>query len=136
MGAAALTIDQNQNCVTDSKQCLDKFNQNPGEFLLCCVTVDEIWIHHYSPEAKGQSAQWVSSREPAPKKAKTIVSSAKVLTTIFLDSQAIILINYLQKRRSISERNVAPFTFRHIWPCDFFPNMNKWLSGKRFATNE
>lgn len=184
-----LTIDQKRKRVTTSTQCLDKFKRNPSEFLRCYVTVDETWIHHYTPETKSQSAQWVSPGEGAPKKAKTIPSAGKVLATIFWDSKGIILIDYLEKGRTITGQYYAnlldrfdaevkskrphlakkKILFHHdnapahssaiataklvelryevlphppyspdLAPCDFFlfPNMKKWLGGKRFASNE
>ena len=43
-----------------------------------------------------------SSGESALKKAKTIPSAGKVMATVFWDSQGIILINYLEKGRTIT----------------------------------
>ena len=45
------------------------------------VTVDEIWIHHNTPETKQQSEQWVSPGESAPKKTKEGLSANKVMAT-------------------------------------------------------
>jgi len=53
------------------------------EFLRRVVTVDETWIHHYTPETKQQSKQWISPGESAPKKAKTGLSAGMVTATIF-----------------------------------------------------
>jgi hypothetical protein len=64
--------------------------------------VDETWIHHYTPETKEQSKQWVPNGESAPKKAKTVPSAGNVMETVFWDSQGIILINYLEKGRTIT----------------------------------
>ncbi|KAG5316919.1 SETMR methyltransferase, partial [Pseudoatta argentina] len=44
------------------------------------ITVDETWIHYFTPETKEQSKQWTSPSEPAPKKAKIVeMSSAGAL---------------------------------------------------------
>lgn len=67
-----LTEEQKRNRMTTSEYCLDMFKRNPKEFLWRFVTVDETWIHHYTPEMKEQSKQWTSPGEPAPKKAKTV----------------------------------------------------------------
>ena len=40
--------------------------------------------------------------ESAPKKAKTVLSAGKVMATIFWDAHGIILIHYLQKRKTIT----------------------------------
>jgi len=37
---------------TSSEQCLTLFKRNPKEFLPRFVTVDETWIHWYTPETK------------------------------------------------------------------------------------
>ena len=55
-----------------SEHYLDMFKRNPKEFLRRFVTVDETWIHHYTPAMKEQSKQWTSLDERAPKKAKTV----------------------------------------------------------------
>jgi len=60
--------------MTTSKHCLDMFKRNPKEFLRRFVTVDETWIHHYTPETKEQSKQWTKSGESALKKTQTVPS--------------------------------------------------------------
>lgn len=60
------------------------FNRNPKEFLRRFVTVDETWIHYCTPEM-------ISPGERAPKKAKTVPSSGKVMATVFWDSKGIII---------------------------------------------
>ena len=99
-----LNSDNKQKRVTTSEQCLTLFKRNPKEFLRRFVTVDETWIHWYTPETKVQSKQWTSPDEPAPKKAKTIPSAGKVMATIFWDSRGIIFIDYLEKGRTITGR--------------------------------
>jgi len=76
---------------------LTLFQRNPKEFLRRFVTVDETWIHWYTPETKEQSKQWISPDEPAPKKAMTVPSAGKVMGTVFRDSQVVIYIDYLEK---------------------------------------
>jgi len=60
-----------------------RFKRSPKEFLRRFVTVDETWIHSYTPKTKEQSKQWTSPGEPAPKKAKTVPSVGKVMATVF-----------------------------------------------------
>jgi len=103
MGAAnAHSGQQTRNRETTSEQCLTLFKRNPKEFLLRFVTVDETWIHWYTPETKEQSKQWTSPDEPAPKKAKTVPSVGKVMATVFLDSQGVIYIEYLEKGKTVT----------------------------------
>ena len=56
MGAAfAHSRSQKQACVLASEQCLGMFQLNSKGFLQRYVTVDETWIHYYTPEIKNQS---------------------------------------------------------------------------------
>ncbi|XP_014485934.1 PREDICTED: uncharacterized protein LOC106750247, partial [Dinoponera quadriceps] len=82
-----LTPDNKRNRETTSEQCLTLFKRNPKEFLRRFVTVDETWIHWYTPETKEQSKQWTSPDERAPKKTKTVLSAGKLMATVFLDLQ-------------------------------------------------
>ena len=84
-----LTMDQKRNRMTTSEHCLDMFKLNPKEFLRRFVTVDETWMHHSTPEIKEQSKRRTSPCERAPKKAKSVASGGKVMTTDFLVSQGI-----------------------------------------------
>ena len=65
------------------KEGLQLFQKNPKDFKRRFVTVDETWIHYYTPETKQQSKQWVTKGESAPKKAKTVPSAGKVMATVF-----------------------------------------------------
>ena len=38
--------------------------RSKDDFLLRLVTVNETWVHHYEPENKAQSRQWVG---PGPR---------------------------------------------------------------------
>ncbi|XP_025993999.1 uncharacterized protein LOC113004563 [Solenopsis invicta] len=52
-----LTVNNKCMRLLISKQCLELFKRNLQEFLHRVVTVDETWIHHYTPESKEQSKQ-------------------------------------------------------------------------------
>ena len=54
-----LTPDNKRNRETISQQCLTLFKRNPKEFLCRFMTVNETWIHWYTPETKQQSKQWI-----------------------------------------------------------------------------
>ena len=85
-----------------SNALLAQFRRNKSEFWRRLITVDETWIHHYTPETKIQSKQWNAKGEPAPKKDKTVFSAGKVMATVFWDSHGVILIDYLQKGKTIT----------------------------------
>ena len=71
------------------------FKCNPKEFRHCW------WIHHYTPETKEQSKQWIKSGESTPKKAKTVPSAGKI-AIVFWDSRGIIFTDCLEKGRTIT----------------------------------
>ena len=66
-----LTIDQRRIRVTSSEQNLAYFNRNPKDLLHRFVTMDETWIHYYSPESREGSKQWVKPSKSAPKRPET-----------------------------------------------------------------
>ena len=97
-----LTLDQKRVRMNISNALLSQFRRNKSEFWRRLITVDETWIHHYTPETKIQSKQWTAKGESAPKKAKTVFSAGKVMATVFWDSHGVILIDYLQKGKTIT----------------------------------
>ena len=97
-----LTIDQKQQHVNDSEQCLKLFKRNKPEFLRRYVTMDETWLHHFTPESNRQSDEWTAHDEPNPKRGKTQQSAGKVMASVFWDAQGIIFIDYLQKGQTIN----------------------------------
>src|SRR5436190_12976832 len=160
-----------------------------AEFLRRFITMDEIWVHHFTPETKEQSKQWTAREESAPKKAKTVPSAGKVMASVFWDARGIIFIDYLQKGKTINGEYYANLLQRlsdeikkkrphlakkkvlfhqdnapvhtsviamakinelnfellphapyspDLAPSDYFlfPNLKKWLGGKRFANNK
>lgn len=184
-----LTVDQKLIRKNISTANLALFRRNPTEFYRRFITVDETWVHHYTPESKEQSKQWVGAGEPTPKKAKTILSANKVMATVFWDAKGIIYIDYLEKGKTITGQYYAQLLqrlkhevsakrphmakkkilFHHdnapahtsivavakindlkfelmphppyspdLAPSDYFlfPNLKKWLGGKRFGSNE
>ena len=94
-----LTVNHKRDCVVASDQYLGMFHRNSKEFLLRYVT----------PETKNQSKMWTGPGESGPKKARTIPPAGKVMATIFWDSHGIILIDYLQKGKSITGEYYASF---------------------------
>lgn len=184
-----LNADQKQMRKRFSQQCLDRFKRDPTDFVRRFVTMDETWVHHYTPETKQQSKQWVKAGGPAPKKAKSIPSAGKVMASVFWDAKGILLIDYLEKGRTITGKYYSnlldqldakirekrpglkkkkiifhqdnapvhkgalamgklrdlgydllghPPYSPDLAPSDFhlFPNLKKFISGKRFASNK
>jgi [histone H3]-lysine36 N-dimethyltransferase SETMAR len=97
-----LTIDQNQQRVDDSEQCLAIFNRKKDEFFRRYITMDVTWLLHNTPESNRQSAVWTQRDKPNPKRGKTQRYS------VLRDARGIIFIDYLEKDQSIhSEYNIA-----------------------------
>ena len=78
---------------------MDRFKRDPTDFLQRFVTMDETWIHHYTPETKQQLVEAYSS---APNKVKSIAPAGKVMASVFWDAKGILLIDYLEKGRTIT----------------------------------
>ena len=93
-----LTNDQKQQCVNDSEYCLQLFPCKK-KFLHKYVTMDETWIHYFTPESNQQSAELTAAGESHP---KMQTSASKVLVSIFWDAQGILFIEYLEKGRTIN----------------------------------
>jgi hypothetical protein len=79
--------------------------------LLCIVTGDESWFHHFEPETKLQSMEWHHLHSPKrkkerkkkkKKKAKTVPSAAKVMGTVFWDAEGCILAKFLVPGQSFN----------------------------------
>lgn len=87
-----------------SQAGLDRFNRNRVDFLRRFVTMDETWVHYYTPETKEQSKQWVHRGSPPPKKAKVVASAGKVMASVFWDAKGVLLIDYLPKGETITGR--------------------------------
>lgn len=97
-----LTVDQKQQRIDDSERCLELFRRNKNDFLRRYVTMDETWIHHYTPESKRQSSEWTGPDENRPKRAKTQQSAGKVMASVFWNTHGILFIDYLEKGRTIN----------------------------------
>ena len=69
-----LILEQKRNA-----KCLQLFEKNSADFLQLFVTMNETWIHHYTPETKLQSKYWTKQGEPTSKKAKSFPFAEKVM---------------------------------------------------------
>ncbi|KAF7276297.1 hypothetical protein GWI33_010691 [Rhynchophorus ferrugineus] len=92
------TFDQKQRRVDDSEQCLKMIKHNKPEFLHRYVTMNEIWLHHFTLNSNRQTSEWTAQDEPAPKRGQTQQSAGKVMASGFWDAHGII--SYLEKEGS------------------------------------
>ncbi|XP_023231277.1 uncharacterized protein LOC111631292 [Centruroides sculpturatus] len=81
-----LTMGQKQRREDVSIESLAMFRSNKAAFLRRFITMDETWVHHFTPETKEQSKQWTERGESAPKKEKTVPAAGKVMASVFLDT--------------------------------------------------
>jgi hypothetical protein len=92
MGAAFAHADKKRTHVKISQQYLERFNKNKTDFVYQFITMDETWIHHYTPESKQQSEQWTEARCSVPKKTRSVPSAGKVMALVFWDAENIFYI--------------------------------------------
>ena len=97
-----LTPDQKQQRVEDSERCLKLFKRGKKDFLRRYMTIDETWIHHYTPETRRSSAEWKAAGENRPKRPKTQQWAGKVMASLFWDAHRILFIDYLEKGKTIN----------------------------------
>ena len=72
------------------------------------MTMDETWIHCYTPESKGSSAELTAAGESRPKRPKAQKPAGKVMASVFCDVHGILFVDYLEKDETInSEYYVA-----------------------------
>ena len=86
----------------DAAKFLFQLRKEEGDELFSrIVTTDETWVHHCTPETKEQSKVWKTRDETAPKKAKVTLSAGKIMATVFWDAQGILLIDFLERGKTI-----------------------------------
>jgi len=97
-----LTADQKRTRMKISEQYLVRFNKNKTDFVYQFITMDETWIHHYTPESKQQSKQWTEASCSAPKKTRSVPSAGNVMALVFWDAEGILFIDYLEKGKTMT----------------------------------
>ena len=97
-----LTADQKRTRMKISEECLEHFNENKTDFVRRFITMDETWIHHYTPESKQQSKKWTEAGFSAPKKTRLVPSAGKVTASVFWDAESILFIDNLEKGKTIT----------------------------------
>jgi len=65
-----------------SRELLEHFEKEGGDFLKKIITGDETWVHHYDPSNKRQSMEYHHEESPQLKKFITQASAGKVMLTV------------------------------------------------------
>lgn len=82
---------------------LERYSVEGDSFLTRIVTGDETWICYASPESKRQSMEWHHAQSPnKPKKFKTVLSTRKLMATIFWDWRGVLLIDFMPRGDTIN----------------------------------
>ena len=97
-----LTEQHRLNRVASARQFLERFDQEGEQFIDSIVTGDETWVAHYTPETKRQSMQWRHTSSPSAKKFKSVISSRKIMASVFWDRKGILLIEFLPQGETIN----------------------------------
>ena len=92
-----LTNDQEMTQLDISKDLQSCYEDDPSDFIEQVVIQDETWVHHIDPGSKLQSKQWKHPGSPPPKTFKRAHSAGTVMGSIVLDSQGVIMIDYLEQ---------------------------------------
>ena len=97
-----LTNHQKRTQHDISRYVVSRYEDNPSDLIELVVIQYVTWIHHFDPESKLQSKQWKHPGSPPPKKSKLVHSAGKLMTSIFWDSQGVIMIDYPEQGRTIN----------------------------------
>jgi histone-lysine N-methyltransferase SETMAR len=124
-----LTADQKHTHMKISEQCLERFNKNKTDFVCRFITMDEAWIHHYTPESKQQSKQWTEVSCSVPKKTRSVPSAGKAMALLFWDAEGILFIDYLEKGKTITGEYYSNLLTRLD---EKIPEERPSLKGKKF----
>ncbi|KAJ4448759.1 hypothetical protein ANN_00150 [Periplaneta americana] len=77
---------------------LMRYHTDGDTFLDQIVTGDGTWVSHNTPETKLQSRQWHHPSSPKkPRKFKQILSTQKVMATVFWDRKGVLLLDFMPK---------------------------------------
>ncbi len=82
---------------------LQAYEREVSSLIGRIVTGDETWVHCSTPESKQQSMAWCEPGEPASKKAKVGHSANKIMATVFLDAEGV-LIKYHSKGHNVNQQ--------------------------------
>ena len=97
-----LTKEMKQNRVTMCQALMAKYRADPHNFLTQLVTGDETWLHHYEPETKSQSTQWLEKGSAPPVKAKVVPSAGKRMASVFWDYRRVLIVDWLPVKSTIN----------------------------------
>ena len=100
---------------------MKRFKQNQTDFVRRFITMDETWIYHHDPKLKQERLQWIEAGSSAPKQVKSERSAKKIMASIFWDAKGVLLIDYLEKGKTINSE----------YYCNLLDQLDKNIREKR-----
>jgi len=97
-----LTQDQKLDRERTSKECQVMLMKNRVDFWRRLVTVDDTWIHYFTPENGMSARQWTEAGASAPKRPRESQWVGKVMASVFWDCHGILFVDYLEKGKTIN----------------------------------
>lgn len=76
--------------------------KNRVDFWRRLVTVDDTWIHYFTPENRMSARQWTEAGASAPKRPRESQWVGKVMASVFWDCHGILFVDYLEKGKTIN----------------------------------
>ena len=102
-----LTAELKERRVDACQELMKCFEAEGDGLLGRTVTGDETWVHYHQPETKKVSKEWHHTSSPKPKKFCTRPSAGKVMLTLFLDDQGVILEHYMPRGNTVTSATYA-----------------------------
>ena len=65
--------------------------------------MDETCVYHFEPETKQQSKQLKHVNSPKSVRFCKIVSAGKVMASVFWDSEGVLMIDYLERGKTVTD---------------------------------
>ena len=94
-----LTVDQKHTRRTLSRAVLNLSEVDPpANYFQRFVTMDETWVHHFTPEAKQQSKQWKHPGSPRQRRQRLFHQ----LERLWPWFSGMLMVDYLQKGQTIN----------------------------------
>lgn len=100
----SLTEHQMQNRSQACARLLTMYRRHGRRVIGRIITGDETWVHHYEPESKRESMQWIEKGDPSPTKFKAKRSMGKVLYIVFWDVDGIILLHQVPAGQTVNAK--------------------------------
>ena len=97
-----LKPENKQARLTTSRDNLSRYKSDPAKFIRRYVTMDETLAPHFDPETKLQSKAWKHPTSPSAFKFRKIASAGKVMSCVFWNSEGILMINYLERGKTVT----------------------------------